>query len=412
MMQDIIEKQKSKLLILYILLYTSVDTILFGTNSSMAFLYVPRILGAVGIVFIPYISGGRFRYTHEKRKPRILGILLLLLTISNYLNYEGTSTFVSRIITILLAFVITENFEKEIFITVYDNFLYCVSIVAIVVEVIAYVARNVLLALPRGINIAGNTFVSLGIGGILPVDMRGSFIRSSGIFWEPGAFAIYLTLGMLFQLFALKKTNIKRFTIYIICLLITFSTTGYIASAVLALGYLFTKRSKRINKKLKVIIAVGALTVLVVAFFFDVSLLNDFVFAKLFNGTSGATTRYSSIFNAMRVAFDHPFFGVSGATAKYMQQYVSAVGNRFSNGGTTVTNTITTQYIKYGVIFGTLFLIGTFKFMKKLSTTTYECILLCLTITLCYFGENFFSFLPFVFVFYGFTNKKYENTGN
>ena len=46
---------------LIILLFTSVDTNLFGTNANRLFLFIPRILSALAIVILPVIKSGTIR---------------------------------------------------------------------------------------------------------------------------------------------------------------------------------------------------------------------------------------------------------------------------------------------------------------------------------------------------------------
>ena len=236
--------------------------------------------------------------------------------------------------------------------------------------------------------------------------MNSVLIRSEGIFWEPGAYSIYLVFAMIFQLFVLEKPNYKRIALYIFCLIITFSTTGYLSIMVLIIGFLLSNRSSLLSKKLKYIFIILALLLIVGLIIFDTTIIYDTVFSKLTNGTSGATTRYSSFFNGMRVAFDHPLFGVASDSQKYMAEYVFSNRSIFNNGGTAITNTVVAQFASYGLVFGSLFLIGTIRYFFCISKTKIESFFLCLTIMMAYFGEKFYSFIPFIFVFYGLCESK------
>ena len=74
--------------------------------------------------------------------------------------------------------------------------------------------------------------------------------RNSGPFWEPGAFAGYLIIGIAFELILFRKLSWRVF-VFLIALISTFSTTGYVAAALLFLLYFIFLEP---NKKRKLLI--------------------------------------------------------------------------------------------------------------------------------------------------------------
>ena len=80
-----------------------------------------------------------------------------------------------------------------------------------------------------------------------------------------------------------------------------------------------------------------------------------------------------------------------------------------------IVTTLIGQY-KYenernGILFccrddSSLFLVGTIKFMKHLSSSFLLWLILVLAIVMGYMGERFYSFIPFVFMFYGFVSQE------
>ncbi len=81
--------------------------------------------------------------------------------------------------------------------------------------------------------------------------------RNSGPFWEPGAFGGYLTIGIAFELILFRKFSLRLF-IFLIALITTFSTTGYVAVAVIFLLYFIFLET---NKKRKFLIFPALLAV-------------------------------------------------------------------------------------------------------------------------------------------------------
>lgn len=69
--------------------------------------------------------------------------------------------------------------------------------------------------------------------------------RNPGPFWEPGAFAIFLNLALLFNLIKTRKLIEKRNIVFISGIITTFSTTGFITLFITLSGfYIFTSGHK------------------------------------------------------------------------------------------------------------------------------------------------------------------------
>ena len=82
----------------------------------------------------------------------------------------------------------------------------------------------------------------------IPQDFEG-LMRNSGPFWEPGRFTIYITLALAINLFYFKeKITSKKSLVLLLTNLTTFSTTGYVATAVLFVGYIFFSNIKKSYK--------------------------------------------------------------------------------------------------------------------------------------------------------------------
>lgn len=84
------------------------------------------------------------------------------------------------------------------------------------------------------------------------VKLEGEPLRNPGPFWEPGAYATFLALALVFNLIITKKLlNIKSI-VFIVSLITTFSTAGYFSLFIL-LGYYFLEGLK-ISLYLKMIL--------------------------------------------------------------------------------------------------------------------------------------------------------------
>lgn len=389
---------------LYLLFFTSTDTILFGTNSNSTFLYVPRIIAAlVSLYLLIFICRGNL-----KNGKRLIAALLLVffLILSGVFNHMEFGTTISRVMMVCVAYMITEAYSLKDYFKAFDNFIYLVAVVALLTEIIAYIAPNIFNFFPTVVNTANYSFSVFLIGSMRYSFLGNSLIRAGGIFWEPGAFAIYLVIAVMYQLFFSSRISIKRLIIYIFTILLTFSTTGYIALAFLFGIFLIKNDANILAKRVK------ALIVLLILFLISLVVFNemlfDMIFGKIVNNESTTIWRYASFFSGILVSIEHPIFGVG---ANNLGIYVSKASELLGFGAaySNISNTLVYQFAAYGLIYGVIYSLGLFHFFKKNSSTCLIAVGLFIVMFLLYFGEVFFSFFPLVFVLYGYSKKNRRN---
>lgn len=390
---------------LYLLFFTSTDTILFGTNSNSAFLYVPRIIAALVSLYLLFFTC-RGTLKNEKRLTVAL-MLIFFLGLSGVLNHMEFGTTISRVIMICVAYMITEAYSLKDYFKAFDNSIYLVAVVALLTEVIAYIAPGVFSLFPTVVNTANYSFSVFLIGSMRYSFLGNSLIRAGGIFWEPGAFAIYLVIAVMYQLFFSSKISIKRLIIYVFTILLTFSTTGYIALAFLFGVFLIKNDENVLAKRVKALIVLLILSLIILVVFNEV--LFNMIFGKIVNNESTTIWRYASFFSGILVSIEHPIFGVG---ANNLGIYVSEASDLLGFGAaySNISNTLVYQFAAYGLVFGIIYSLGLFKFFKKNSSTCLIAVGLFVVMFLLYFGEVFFSFFPLVFVLYGYSEKSRRKT--
>ena len=74
--------------------------------------------------------------------------------------------------------------------------------------------------------------------------------RNSGPFWEPGGFAVYLNIALVFNLMNHKRLFARPNSLLMATILTTFSTAGYVTLFIIIVGYLLTNRTIRPTVKL------------------------------------------------------------------------------------------------------------------------------------------------------------------
>jgi hypothetical protein len=136
--------------------------------------------------------------------------------------------------------------------------------------------------------------------------------RNPGPFWEPGLFAVFLNLALLFNLILEKKLFSAKNIILMVALLTTLSTAGYIAFFLLIFFYLQTNQSFLRRLMLALIILP-----LIVTLYFSL----DFLSSKVEQNISLAGTTTSSRFGSASVDIadfaSSPFIGWGRGVMRY-----------------------------------------------------------------------------------------------
>ena len=204
----------------------------------------------VGIIF--------FQRGYKLSKSTILLIgIVLSVHFLQMMNFGGAIINIIKPACVLIACAMFTKIISHKFVKVYLDLIYSISLVCLILWVICLFPPG--LSFLRAIasqlpllgwdNIENNTNIvdTLYIFSI-PRNFEG-LIRNSGPFWEPGRFTIYITLALAINLFYNKeKITSKKNLVLLLTNVTTFSTTGYVATAVLFVGYVFFSNIKKYYK--------------------------------------------------------------------------------------------------------------------------------------------------------------------
>lgn len=385
-----------------LLLFFSIDTILFGTNKMIAMKWISRGVTVIALIllFAGLIVSKRSLRINRRIFPIFLIMSVIMIT-SSLVNGDGVEAWATRYLFFLTGYIVANICGFMDFVDTFINFVFVISIFALLMQAVALTFPRLILELPSVVNTQDQVFKTMILSSVEARYFGVSIIRASSIFWEPGAYSVYLTFALIFELFIKRSTRFVYVFVYIAALLVTFSTSGYLAVAAVMLGFVFSSRHTLADNRIRIVFIAMLGLLIAMTFFFENSTIRTLVFDKLTRESSSVDTRYSSVFNGMAVALEKPLLGVAGQTEQYMAHYVNAVGNKFSTGGVSITNTVVGQFASYGFIFGGLFVIGTISFAKHISKNLLEMAFLLLAILITYTGERFFSMFPFLWMFYG-----------
>jgi hypothetical protein len=227
--------------------------------------------------------------------------------------------------------------------------------------------------------------------------------RNSGMFWEPGAFAGYLTLALLFFTISKDRTQVSVVGILIIvaALLTTRSTIGYAALAMIALLMAANPISKRRSPLGLAAAAVGTCALLFL--FVALSTNLEFLAAKtiyqwesaLSGKVGNETTRFGQIIFDMRDILQRPVTGWSASPqprfggSAAIEAIIQGQGNGLSG-----------FVVRYGFLGGLIAMLGTFFGMLRWSSSIVATVVSVAIIGLLLFGQQFLNYPTFLMLFF------------
>ena len=337
---------------------------------------------------------GLFAYTFIDKKTRYftayakwfygIVILIFILQIFNlsYFSYPAAVNILSK--WFLGLFVIRKVGLR--FRITYLKVMYFVSIISFIGMFLS------LTGFYPGVPVNDNKYLTLFFHNIHNTNNLSS--RNSGMFWEPGAFQGYIIMvPLLFidNLSSLWRRYKRHCIALLLALMTTFSTTGYIAFAMIMVYYVTMKLKNKFARVLLV-------PVLLLSLFYaytSLDFLGEKIDKHIERATSGNVTvdRLGSAILDWHYIKKNPITGSGLADVTRYEDhlmYKELIGG-FSNGFTDVV-------AKFGIVFIILYLILVY---KSLPFKPIDKLFFCCMIVLLLQGEYFmdyplFAALPFI----------------
>lgn len=226
--------------------------------------------------------------------------------------------------------------------------------------------------------------------------------RNSGPFWEPGAFSIFLNLAIILNAIQNKGRLFKNNQFFIIALISTLSTAGYLVFLFMLTSIIAVKSTVKFYY---------ALMLLPISFF-TISLVIelDFLLPKIVENfqvaESTTTSRFGSAYADLLLFDAHPILGYGrNLTAMYgTERFIHSVMHR--------NNGLTKLFVQWGLILSLIFLIQIYRSIVKLNymygNKHSYAIILFISLLMSSFSQGIFQY-PF---FMGFIFIQYINFNN
>lgn len=202
------------------------------------------------------ISFLAFLYYKRKINGNFLFVIALffIIEIFQYTVHGGFNlrTFSGTYIRLFYAFTVLAV-VGNLFFRYYVNVLYFLSLTGLIFYVLSFIPGaegfyNTLgqliknpFAVEEGFYKSNPNIIIYNFHEVLFTDRR-----NSGAFWEPGAYAVFLMIALIFNQIYEKDIWSKRNIVFIICLLTTLSTSGFLAFFI----FLFYINFRALNKNI------------------------------------------------------------------------------------------------------------------------------------------------------------------
>lgn len=390
-------------LLVFLLMFLSNDTYMFGTNNNPFFVSLPRYVLLFFCLF-GFVYFIRFKSLQEHKKQiTMYCFMLMTFVIVSIVNHENTNRMINKALFMTGGLLLCTILDFYSYSIAYRNAMLFLSISSNILWILAYIVPDLVMNLPQIENTVGVKFATIFFAGLDLRTIQTFTIRNGGIFWEPGVYQMFLNLAILFELFVEEKPRKGYLAAYCIALLSTFSTTGYIAFFWMMLIYiLFGGKNPRISKGSRWLILLPIISIVLFVVITGTTIGRQ-VFGKASNLKEGTTmVRIASFFASIEIAGMHPLRGVGMENiGDYMYQITKS--SDFYYGWTRQnSNTLLYQFAAHGCIFGGLFLAGTSSFGRVFKRGNTFAFFVFILISIFYMGENLMvSILPYIIIFYG-----------
>lgn len=340
----------------------------------------------------------------------IVFLFLLIEVFQHFLHGDYSyRTSVGTFVKLTTAYFLVK-LVKDKFIGYYVNILYIFTIISLVFYSLSFIPGFVDFLIneiapffespfrdPNAFYKATPNIIIFNFEGTLLTEFR-----NSGPFWEPGGFAIFLILALLFNLVKTKILYSKKNGLFIIALITTFSTAGYIALFIVISGYYILNR--KASSKLTLFIFLGAS----ISIYTNTSFLEKKIDHNMYIADETTSSRFGSAIADYNLFIESPVIGWGRGPMRYGGDEVLFFGQeQHRNNGIFIllaTYGILGSFLYYFLFYKSLLTINTyFKFKKMFAYVMFA------TILALGFSQNLFLkpfFFSFLFFFLVIKSKK------
>lgn len=401
---------KNKLLTVYreqvinIIVFINIYLILLFFSGYYFFEYT-ALLGRIIVFFIILILILLGRNTISKSVLQVFALLFLNVVITQCLTGLNWRSLLMMGITLFEASIFVNVISFKEFRKQFINCMSLIAVVALIGNLVLIFAPSLLSVFPQIVNSHGRSSTFLLFAMISDFRASGAY-RNQGIFWEPGAYQVFLCIAYIFELYNKSKHKLHKWILllYWVSMITTMSTTGFIvamALLVLTLG--------KLNSNLS-IVKIGIVSILL--FFMIMNILPylngywEYMLTEKINQVlnyrmgvgNESSSRIDSVAYVVPAFFRSPIWGIG------TQGFIN-LGEQV--GHTMFTCTPVNWIATYGIFWGVFVYRSLWKMLRRFIKTRFEVLVALIIICISVFSEEVSTNIFFVILmFYGITQNR------
>lgn len=332
-------------------------------NSLISYFFVFSIIALTGFEYfyraayliIPVIIFALFLFIKKKNTINI-GLVILVISFSTLtlvqtaLGFnQSIFTFILFLVSLLGYFFISKVIGLNFFNT-FINSIYYVSLISLpfffltfYVPFLTFIADKVsIIFTPLSFN-ENNLLPNEISRNILIYNFKNYYFaynRNSGPFWEPGMFAVFLNTALFFNLLKTKKAISLRNFIFVLTIITTFSTTGYIGLFFILIVYLLFISTSRFR------IAYILTLIIISAYIIELDFMQNKILEQIEMANKSGSSRFGAVLIHWQIIKNYPLTGVGDGLSRFVSYYTDA---------TSTANGISLVFAKFGIPFGMLY---------------------------------------------------------
>ena len=330
------KKIKSTLLMFWVILLSGIWSIRL---TDLATFYAKM---STAIIFV-FVMDKKVKCFQGKRTFFFL-IFLLFFELFLHLDFEAWSTYFDLISCAIFGFFFVNVWGEDKISFYYRRVMFFITFVSLIGYSIKDFLLSISSAFPR-IFAQSATYINY----YFYLYCIESPKRNPGVFWEPGAFAVFIGIALFFELKDYKNVSLLKLLIYWIALITTGSTLGYTLLFITILIYILnTKSMKSFGLKLLVTLLGGFASFSALMELGIFSNLQQKLFSGLNSDPSSKVRNIGQLMD-LNIFVSHPIFGVG---YKGYRELSAKIGGFFGGDYILSANTFTYSLALFGIVFG------------------------------------------------------------
>ncbi len=319
-----------------------------------------------------YSIWGNFKVNLQPLSIIVGFVILELLQAIVFGNFVAISI-LNIILRLLLAYIVVQLCGTR-FIKSYIHVMYIISVIALIIWIIvafspeieqtliSKVANVYFTPLFDQADILYKASPTILVFNLHPI-AREIIYRNSGPFWEPGAFAVFLNLSLSLNLVRERSLVARKNLFFIVAILSTFSTAGFLTLFITIIGFVLTNSLKP-SRYVFVILIIGVGSYM----YESIDFLSNKVIDNVLTASETSSSRFGSAVRDLTDLMNSPLIG-----------YGRRAENRFGNLATNAAlnlredldseihrnNGLTFLFVTYGLPGAALYLFILFMFFKR-----------------------------------------------